>query len=104
METPALLIGPVVVILALFVLPFVFGEGEKSWRRRPVAVLIILFVAVALGTLTDLAGHAPGAPVMDAWSGDPIRPEFLQHRSALERQGALIFQLKQCHELPFARQ
>ncbi len=97
METPALLIGPVVVILAIFLLPFVFGEGEKSWRRRPLAVLIILFVAVALGTFTDLAGHAPWSPVMDAWSGDPIPPEFLQHRSALERQGALIFQLKQCH-------
>src|SRR6202161_2065274 len=37
METPALLIGPVVVILALLLLPFVFGEGEKSWRRRPLA-------------------------------------------------------------------
>ncbi len=49
METPALLIGPVVVILALVLLPFVFGEGEKSWRRRPVAVLTILLVAVAHG-------------------------------------------------------
>jgi ubiquinol-cytochrome c reductase cytochrome b subunit len=97
METPALLIGPVVVILALLLLPFVFGEGEKSWRRRPVAVLTILLVAVALGTFTDLAGHAPWSPVMDAWSGDPIPSEFLQHRSALERQGALVFQLKQCH-------
>jgi ubiquinol-cytochrome c reductase cytochrome b subunit len=97
METPALLIGPVVGILALLLLPFAFGEGEKSWHRRPVAVLIILLVAVALGTFTDLAGHAPWSPVMDAWSGDPIPPEFLQHRSALERQGALVFQLKQCH-------
>jgi len=34
---------------------------------------------------------------MDAWSGDPIPPAFLQNRSALERQGAIIFQLKQCH-------
>src|SRR6202034_3060034 len=33
METPALLIGPVLVILGLLLLPFVFGEGEKSWRR-----------------------------------------------------------------------
>jgi ubiquinol-cytochrome c reductase cytochrome b subunit len=33
---------------------------------------------------------------MDAWSGDPIPPQYLQHRTALERQGALIFQLKQC--------
>ena len=34
---------------------------------------------------------------MDAWSGIPIPSEFLNHRTALERQGALVFQLKQCH-------
>lgn len=97
METPALLIGPVIVIFALLLLPFVFGEGEKSWRRRPMAVLTILLVAVALGTLTNLSNQTPWSPVMDAWSGDPIPPQFLQGRSALERQGALVFQLKQCH-------
>src|SRR2546427_2444512 len=42
METPALLIGPVIVIGALLLLPFLSGEGEKSWRRRPIAVLTIL--------------------------------------------------------------
>jgi ubiquinol-cytochrome c reductase cytochrome b subunit len=97
METPALLIGPVIVILALLVLPFLFGEGEKSWRRRPVAVMTILLVGVALGTFTRLAGNAPWSPVMDAWSGVPIPSEFLHNRSALERQGALVFQVKQCH-------
>jgi len=97
METPALLIGPVVGILALLLLPFVFGEGEKSWRRRPVAVLTILFVAVVLGTFTRLAEHTPWSPVMDAWSGIPIPSEFLHQRTALERQGALVFQVKQCH-------
>ena len=97
METPALLIGPVIAILFLLLLPFIFGEGEKSWRRRPIAVLTILLVAVVFGTLTDLGGHVPWSPVMDAWSGDPIRQQFLQNRSALERQGALVFQLKQCH-------
>jgi ubiquinol-cytochrome c reductase cytochrome b subunit len=97
METPALLIGPVIGILALLLLPFVFGEGEKSWRRRPVAVLTILLAAVALGTFTRLAQYTPWSPVMDAWSGIPIPPEFLEKRSALERQGALVFQVKQCH-------
>ena len=97
METPALLIGPVIAILFLLLLPFIFGEGEKSWRRRPIAVLTILLVAVVFGTLTDLGGQVPWSPVMDAWSGDPIPQQFLQNRSALERQGALVFQLKQCH-------
>lgn len=33
---------------------------------------------------------------MDAWSGMPVPSEFLHNRTALERQGALVFQLKQC--------
>ena len=97
METPALLVGPVVAIAGLLLLPFAFGEGEKSWRRRPIAVLTILLIAVVLGTFTDMAGHAPWSPVMDAWSGDPIPGQFLQNRTALERQGAIVFQYKQCH-------
>ena len=97
METPALLIGPVIVIGALLLLPFLSGEGEKSWRRRPIAVLTILLVAVTLATFTHLAGYTPWSPHMNAWSSDPIPSRFLHHRTALERQGALIFQAKQCH-------
>ena len=96
-ETPILLIGPAIGIFVLLGLPFVAGEGEKSWRRRPVAVLTILLVAVSLGTLTHLAEHTPWSPIMDAWSSEPIPAEFLQGRTALERHGALVFQAKQCH-------
>src|SRR5450755_135974 len=96
METPVLLIVPPLAIGGLLLLPFLFGEGEKSWRRRPIAVLSILLIAVILGTFTSLAGNPPWSPVMDAWSGDPIPAEFLKNRSALERQGAIVFQLKQC--------
>src|SRR5262249_22659040 len=59
LETPALLVGPVLVILALILLPFLSGEGEKTWRRRPIAVLTVLLAAVALGTLTHLSGFTP---------------------------------------------
>src|SRR6202166_4799899 len=97
METPALLIGPVIVIGALLLLPFLSGEGENSWRQRSIAVLTILLIAVPLATFTHLAGFTPWSPHMNAWSSDPIPPRFLQHRTALERQGALVFQAKQCH-------
>jgi ubiquinol-cytochrome c reductase cytochrome b subunit len=96
METPALLIGPVVVIAFLVLLPFLSGEGEKSWRRRPIAVLTVLLIAVILGTLTHLAGYTPWSPRMNAWSGDPVPAQFLRSSTALERQGALVFQVKQC--------
>jgi ubiquinol-cytochrome c reductase cytochrome b subunit len=102
LETPALLIGPVVIILTLLLLPFLSGEGEKSWRRRPIAVMSVLVIAVALSTFIRLAEVAPWSPHMNAWSGDPIPQQLLNGTTALERQGALVFQAKQCrncHEL-----
>jgi len=97
LETPVLLIGPAIALGVLIALPFLSGEGEKSWKRRPIAVLSILVVAVALGTFTHMATHAPWSPVMDAWSGQPIPAKYLARRTALQRQGALVFQAKQCH-------
>src|SRR5437016_5555912 len=96
-ETPILLIGPAIGIIVLLTLPFFAGEGEKSWRRRPIAVLTILLIAVALGTMTHLGQHTPWSPVMDAWSSEPIPSQYVHGRTALERQGALVFQAKQCH-------
>jgi ubiquinol-cytochrome c reductase cytochrome b subunit len=96
LETPAILLGSVSVIAALLLLPFLFGEGEKSWRRRPIAVLTIILIAVSLGTFTHLAGYTPWSPEMNAWSGEPVPQDSLRGRTALERQGALVFQGKQC--------
>src|SRR5262249_55544904 len=96
METPALLIGPVLVIAGLLLLPFLSGEGEKSWRRRPIAVLTVLLIAIMLGTFTHLAEYAPWSPRMNAWSGDPVPVQFLNRSTALQRQGVLVFQDKQC--------
>jgi ubiquinol-cytochrome c reductase cytochrome b subunit len=96
LETPAVLIGPVVVIIGLLLLPFLSGEGEKSWRRRPIAVLTVLLIAIALGTFTRMAQFAPWSPHMNAWSGDPVPERMIHGTTALERQGALVFQVKQC--------
>jgi ubiquinol-cytochrome c reductase cytochrome b subunit len=96
LETPALLIGPVLVILGLLLLPFLSGEGEKSWKRRPIAVLTVMLIAVTLGTFTHLAAYAPWSPQMNAWSGTPVPEQFLLGATALERQGVLVFQVKQC--------
>jgi ubiquinol-cytochrome c reductase cytochrome b subunit len=96
METPALLIGPVVAIIGLLLLPFLSGEGEKSWKRRPIAVLTVLLIAITLGEFTHLAGFTPWSPHMNAWSGNPVPERFLHSSTALQRQGALVFQSKQC--------
>jgi ubiquinol-cytochrome c reductase cytochrome b subunit len=96
LETPVLLIGPVLAVLGLLLLPFLSGEGEKSWKRRPIAVLTVMLIAITLGTFTHLAGYAPWSPKMNAWGGAPVPSQFLHARTALERQGALVFQVKQC--------
>ena len=97
LETPVLLIGPVIALIVLLLLPFFSGEGEKHWRRRPIAVLTILLIAVTLGTFTNMASHTPWSPVMDAWTGAPIPANFVSGRTPLQVQGALVFQSKQCH-------
>ncbi len=97
METPVLLIGPAIALVILLALPFFSGEGEKSWKRRPIAVLTILLSAVALGTFTSLADHAPWSPVMDASTAAAIPAKFVTGRTPLQVQGALVFQSKQCH-------
>jgi len=33
---------------------------------------------------------------MDAWSSAAVPPKFLEHRTPLERQGAVVLQNKQC--------
>jgi ubiquinol-cytochrome c reductase cytochrome b subunit len=96
LETPFLLIAPVIGIAVLLLLPFLSGEGEKSWRRRPIAVLTVLLLAVVLGTFTRLASYTPWSPQMNAWSGLPVPTSYLKDRSPLERRGALVFQDKQC--------
>jgi len=97
METPALIIGPVVLIGFLILLPFLSGEGEKSWKRRPAAVVTLLLVAVSLAVFTKLATFSPWSPIMNAWSGEPLPVSYLNPLSPLQRQGVLVFQDKQCH-------
>jgi ubiquinol-cytochrome c reductase cytochrome b subunit len=96
LETPFLLIGPVLAIIGLLLLPFLSGEGEKSWKRRPIAVITVLMIAITLGTFTRMAQIAPWSPHMNAWSGDPVPDRYIHGTTALERQGALVFQAKQC--------
>jgi ubiquinol-cytochrome c reductase cytochrome b subunit len=96
LETILLLTVPVIAILFLLALPLFAGTGEKSWRRRPVAVLAVVMIFLTIGSLTYLGTFAPWSPVMDAWSALPTPEAYLKNRSPLELQGALIVQGKQC--------
>jgi ubiquinol-cytochrome c reductase cytochrome b subunit len=95
-ETFLILVGPVVAIALLIALPFLAGTGEKSFRRRPVAVISVVMIALVLGVLSYLGDKSPWSPVMDAWSGAPMPIAYVKGRTPLQLQGALVLQNKQC--------
>jgi len=96
MESVAMLVLPPLLVLGLLALPLLARGGERSPRRRPVAVVSLVVVALALGVLTWLGETAPWSPVMDAWSSAPVPVEDVRGRSPLELEGALVLQAKQC--------
>lgn len=53
-ETLVMVYLPLVAFLALLLLPFVFNEGERSLRRRPWAVVLVVLTVAGLGVLTDM--------------------------------------------------
>ena len=87
---------PVIVGGILVLLPFVAGKGERSPRRRPVAVLTVLLVSLMLGVLGYLGDRSPWSPHMFAWSGDPIPQRIVEGLEPLELQGGAVFQNKTC--------
>jgi ubiquinol-cytochrome c reductase cytochrome b subunit len=96
LETPLLLIAPPIIIGAMLLLPLFAGEGEKHWSRRPIAVLMVAVIAVTLGVFTRLGTYTPWSPIMNAWSSDTVPQRYLHSLSPIERQGAIVFQNKQC--------
>jgi ubiquinol-cytochrome c reductase cytochrome b subunit len=95
-ETFLLLMGPPLAIAALFLVPFIAGTGEKSWKRRPVAVLSVLLIILTVTTLAALGVIVPWSPRMQAWSAVPTPIQYVQGRTPLQLQGALVVQNKQC--------
>lgn len=95
-ETAIILIMPVVALGVLVAVPFVAGKGERSPRRRPVAVLAVVLIAAAYIVLWWLGHTAPWSPEMFAWSGTPVPVHLVEKRTPLQLQGAVVLQNKDC--------
>ncbi|HEY1601665.1 MAG TPA: cytochrome b N-terminal domain-containing protein [Pirellulales bacterium] len=96
METAIMLVMPLVLVAGLVLLPFVASRGERSPRRRPVAVLSVVLLFVTYGVLAWLGAVAPWSPDMTAWSGTPIPPHMVKDLAPLQLQGAAVLQNKTC--------
>jgi ubiquinol-cytochrome c reductase cytochrome b subunit len=95
-ETFVILVFPLILVAALFLVPFVSKRGERAPSRRPVAVLAVIVIYTTLGTLTYEGATSPWSPQMTAWSGDPVPENLVRGSSPLTLQGALVFQNKSC--------
>jgi ubiquinol-cytochrome c reductase cytochrome b subunit len=95
-ETFIILIFPLLVVAALFAVPFVSNRGERAPSRRPVAVLLVIVTYSVLGVLTYEGMSSPWSPDMTAWSGTPVPEDLVKKRPPLELQGAVVLQNKQC--------
>ena len=82
-----LLVAPVIAIGFLFVLPFLSSTGEKSPRRRPVAVLSVMLILMVIGLLAYLGTYSPWSPQMEAWSGAPVPVEYVKGRTPPNSRG-----------------
>jgi ubiquinol-cytochrome c reductase cytochrome b subunit len=87
---------PLIAVILLFGLPFFCNVGEKHYGRRPLSVIVVMLTYLAIAMLTYAGITGPWSPHMEAWSGTPMKPEFVKGRSPVELQGALLFQDKQC--------
>src|SRR4051794_19946690 len=95
-ETFIILVFPLILIAALFLVPFVSNRGERAPSRRPVTVLAVIVIYTALGVLTYQGAPSPWSPQMTAWSGEPVPERLVRNSTPLRLQGAALFQSKDC--------
>lgn len=95
-ETFIMLVFPVLLIAALFAVPFVSNRGERAPTRRPVAVMMVIVIYTVLAALTYEGVTAPWSPQMTGWSGDPIPTDLVTDSNPRQLMGAVVFQNKNC--------
>lgn len=95
-ETFIILVFPVLLIGALFLVPFLSPRGERAPSRRPIAVLGVIVIYTLLGVLTYQGMTAPWSPKMEAWSADPIPEQIILRSGPSQLMGAAVFQNKNC--------
>jgi ubiquinol-cytochrome c reductase cytochrome b subunit len=95
-ETFLLLASPPVIVLGLLAIPLLSNRGERAPTRRPLAVISMLVIVVAIGALSWLGVTSPWSPVMDAWTSTPAPVTLVKRLTPLQMQGAIVLQYQQC--------
>ena len=92
-EDYVIVLAPLIIGLVLVGLPFIAPRGERSPRRRPWAVAIVILVVLMIGTLWLTGERAPWSP---NFAAQPLSAAALGGASGQAQQGALLFHDKGC--------
>jgi ubiquinol-cytochrome c reductase cytochrome b subunit len=92
-EDAFIIIFPLLLGLVFVLLPFVAPYGERSPRRRPWAVGIVVVAAFSIGALVKYGSDAPWSPDL---SDLTLSPAVTQGLSPTALQGAHSFEQRGC--------
>ncbi len=88
-----MVLAPLAVGFLLILLPLVFPRGERSPRRRPWAVGLVLMVVLMIGTLWRQGEVSPWSPNFDV---KPLPAQVVGTAGGPIAQGARLFYEKGC--------
>jgi ubiquinol-cytochrome c reductase cytochrome b subunit len=92
-ENFVIILAPLLLFLVLGLLPIVANRGERSPKRRPWAVAIVLLSLMMIGTLWQVGVHAPWSP---AFNTQPLSAQAVGTTTGPVAQGAQLFYAKGC--------
>lgn len=92
-EDTIIVLGPILVFAALILVPLLANRGERSPVRRPWAVVVVVLVFLAVGSLTQLGRVAPWEP---RFGTQPLTAEAIGVDDPRVLEGAVIFFEKGC--------
>jgi len=85
--------APLFAGFVLILLPFVFPKGERSAKRRPLAVALVLMVCLMIGTLWVAGARANWSPNFDV---RPLPASVVGRTTGPVAYGASVFYEKGC--------
>jgi ubiquinol-cytochrome c reductase cytochrome b subunit len=93
LETLVILAAPLLVGGLLFSAPFISNKGERSVRRRPWAVAMVVVTVLMIGSLWVVGARSGWSPNFDA---KPLSPDIVGATSGPVADGAVLFHDKGC--------
>ena len=93
LETPVIVLGPLLFGAILLVIPVLRNRGERHPLRRPWAIGVVALIWVMIGTLWIEGKRAPWSP---DFSAQPLQAQVVGTTSGPVAEGGKLFHQKGC--------